>query len=595
MRYIFIISLLLILGDLLANDTLEIKKYSSKNLNLVRYNIDTLNLDYLNKQLFYNDDFVLTNGIVGGIFKNLHLQKSSEIFLTNQIYKFENLHFHEVQKPLTDVHFSVGPNEEQFIDVVHTQNRNERLNITFGLKRFSSLGFYNHQKLKHSDFYMNTNYESKNSKYQNRNIFRTTSVVAFENGGIVDSLFTKNIQPTRRGIPINLRDAVNEVKNLHISSIHSYELGVGTDSNSYLNYQKLGLVIDYKRNYNRYYDDSYDSSFYSIFTDYDSNWIQDLLIENTISSSFIYTINLFDKLSITSGLKTSVIHVEQMLYYTLLFNNTLISDIEYTNDTSYYLNLSFNKSLSGFNQNYTHLELSYSYMLFKNFGFKLDLSHLNNRSNWQTLYYQNSFVSWDNLHFENPKLNQFSLSLISDLSYRNELTMRLNNYNDFIYCDVDSRPNQFSDQFNVFEVKLKYSNNFRRFKLGFNALYQSIIESNVPLNIPDYVLNGKVAYSNFLFSKKLGFTTGLNLYHISRFYGDAYMPMGRIFYLQNNSETGNFIYGDYFVNIDIQNVSAYLVISNISQGITPFNYMMIPNYPLQDRAFRMGIKWRFWN
>jgi hypothetical protein len=234
-------------------------------------------------------------------------------------------------------------------------------------------------------------------------------------------------------------------------------------------------------------------------------------------------------------------------------------------------------------------------MLFKNFGFKLDLSHLNNRSNWQTLYYQNSFVSWDNLHFENPKLNQFSLSLISDLSYRNELTMRLNNYNDFIYCDVDSRPNQFSDQFNVFEVKLKYSNNFRRFKLGFNALYQSKIESNVPLNIPDYILNGKVAYSNFLFSKKLGFTTGLNLYHISRFYGDAYMPMGRIFYLQNNSETGNFIYGDYFVNIDIQNVSAYLVISNISQGITPFNYMMIPNYPLQDRAFRMGIKWRFWN
>lgn len=595
MRYIVIIILLFILGDLLASDSLEIKKFSSRNLSLVRFNSDSLNLNYLNKQLFYGDNFVLTNGVVGGIIKHLDIEKSSEIFLTNQIYKFEDIHFYQVQKPLTDVHFSVGPNEEQFIDVLHTQNRHERLNITFGLNRFSSLGFYNHQKLKLSDFYVNSNFESRNSRYQNRNIFRTTSVVSFENGGIVDSLFTNNIQPTRRGIPINLRDAVNEVKNLDLSSIHSYELGKKLDSISLVNHQKLGVILDYKRNYNRYYDDIYDSTFYSFFSNYDSNWIQDLLVEKTISSTLMYTIKLFDRLDISTGIKSSVIHVEQILYDTTLLNNTFVNDIQYSNDSSYYLDLVFNKSLSGFNDNYTYLDFTYRQMLSKTIGLKLNASHLNSRPNWQSLNYQNTFVSWDNFHFKNPKLSQLSLSLISDLNCRNELTARINNYNDFIYYDVDSKPNQHTEQFNVFEVKLNYSNNFRRFIFGFNALYQNIFESNVPLNIPDYILNGKIAYSKFLFSKKLGFTTGLNLYHVSKFYGDAYMPLGRIFHLQNNTETGNFVYGDFFVNIDIQNVSAYLVISNISQGITPYNYIMIPNYPLQDRAFRMGIKWRFWN
>ena len=66
-----------------------------------------------------------------------------------------------------------------------------------------------------------------------------------------------------------------------------------------------------------------------------------------------------------------------------------------------------------------------------------------------------------------------------------------------------------------------------------------------------------------------------------------------MYYLQDKKEIGNYLYMDVFINIKIQRARFFLTYTHFNASFMGRSYYMVPNYPMQDGAFKFGISWRF--
>lgn len=81
----------------------------------------------------------------------------------------------------------------------------------------------------------------------------------------------------------------------------------------------------------------------------------------------------------------------------------------------------------------------------------------------------------------------------------------------------------------------------------------------------------------------------------SAFYGDAYMPALRSYYLQRQTETGDYPYMDAFVNVRVKRARMYLIAKHVNSGLMGYNYIQVPGYPMPDRGIHFGVSWQFYD
>jgi hypothetical protein len=111
--------------------------------------------------------------------------------------------------------------------------------------------------------------------------------------------------------------------------------------------------------------------------------------------------------------------------------------------------------------------------------------------------------------------------------------------------------------------------------------------------VPAFTGNLTLTYSQPLFKGAATIEPGLNFFYNTAYYGNAYMPDTRSFYLQDQQKTGNYLYMDVFLNVRIQRARLFVMYSHFNAGWMGRNYFMVPQYPMPDGAFRFGVTWRF--
>jgi hypothetical protein len=52
---------------------------------------------------------------------------------------------------------------------------------------------------------------------------------------------------------------------------------------------------------------------------------------------------------------------------------------------------------------------------------------------------------------------------------------------------------------------------------------------------------------------------------------------------------------DVFLNVKIQRATLFVKYSHFNAAFMERNYFMVPNYPMQDAAFKFGVNWRFFD
>ena len=98
-----------------------------------------------------------------------------------------------------------------------------------------------------------------------------------------------------------------------------------------------------------------------------------------------------------------------------------------------------------------------------------------------------------------------------------------------------------------------------------------------------------------MFGKKLFTQLGIDIRYIGTYKGYGFFPESAVFTLQNEMELGDFVYLDLFLNFRIQHVKVFAKVENLfGDQFEPYG-MMINNYAIPGRVFKLGLSWIMFN
>lgn len=115
------------------------------------------------------------------------------------------------------------------------------------------------------------------------------------------------------------------------------------------------------------------------------------------------------------------------------------------------------------------------------------------------------------------------------------------------------------------------------------------------LRVPLWTSKNSLYADFYLFHSALRMQIGTDVRCYTRFAPDGYDPATGFFYKQDE-ETGNYLWADAFINLQIKRASIYLKAGHFNAvwERSP-NYFLLPHYPGQKFSLQWGMTWNFFD
>lgn len=510
----------------------------------------------------------------------------------------DNVNYYQTKGPYANLTGIAGSKQEQNFRMLFSNTFKSKINLTLAFNRYGSLGFYNRQQTFTNNFYTSSNYTNKSNRVGYYAFFLFNKVKHLENGGIKDdSLFLENVRINKNLLPVNLSNAKREVRFSTVNFNPWLRLNK-KDSSAVLSHC-IDYEVNYSGNFTKYTDNGISSDRYYSLNYFDTLATKDSTHWRTISNALNYTlkINPIDA-KLRVGFKNEYNRVHQYFDTTLM--NNIANAGFYLHEENYDGFVKVDYIFSGSNQNDYSVEINNRYQknilyrLFKspmqvNFNVQFEKRHPDYMHN---LWYSNHFQWQNNFSPVDKFQGHLSLGTKDGCFQIGTITQSLKNY---IYYDEFARPQQ--TPVTIQNLALYIKKDFLLFKhlglnLGYNyqsTNYQAIV------SIPNHVANGALYYQGNLFKKALQLQIGFNAQYFSEFNGLAYMPATNIYYVQTRKMTGDYPFIDFFLNARIKPVRFFIKIDHVTQGFLGNNYYLTPGYLQNDRAFKFGLNWLFFD
>ncbi|MFT5216817.1 MAG: hypothetical protein ACI83H_001946 [Glaciecola sp.] len=520
--------------------------------------------------------------------------------------EIEDVNYYYVPTPFTELMYKTAFEQGQLLESMFTINTSKEFNFSIGYKGMRSLGKYQHILTSSGNFYFSTNYKTKNNRYNLRAHVTAQDLFNEQNGGIKD----EDIENFESGNPEFLDRSVFDPAFENANSFlrgnryyleHAYNLIQQKDSVSQ-NILSIGNTFSYEDKYYKFEQSSQNDFFGDAFISSglkDKVSLQNMYIDvnakyinNTIGvlkfkaayNKYNYGYNKVVTLNgndITNRLKGNVISVGG----------------EYQNRIGEFnVEGKFGLNISGdFDGNYLSGNAAY------NINDDIEISagiNINSRApNYNYLLYQSDYVNynWSN-DFSNVETKQLSFNLKSDKLVNIEADYStINNYTYFGLSESDSlvKPFQSSNTVNYFRIKVGKELKWRNFALNNTIRYQTVLDGEDVLNVPEIITKNTLYYSNHFFKKALFLQTGIIFNYFTEYNMNAYDPLLAEFYVQNQTKLGGFPRLDFFINAKIRQTRIFIKAEHFNSAFTGYNYYSAPNYPYRDFAIRFGLVWNF--
>jgi hypothetical protein len=88
---------------------------------------------------------------------------------------------------------------------------------------------------------------------------------------------------------------------------------------------------------------------------------------------------------------------------------------------------------------------------------------------------------------------------------------------------------------------------------------------------------------------------GFDLFYNSAYYADAYMPPLASFYRQHEKKLGNYPFVDVSLIAQLKRLRFFLKMEHINSGWIDRNYFSVLHYPRNERSFKFGLSWTFYD
>lgn len=535
-------------------------------------------------------------------------------------YRFtpQNLPYYRLNIPFTVLAYTTGKDREQVFNGKHYQQVRRNLGVGINFNIYNAMGSYERQKADNVSIGFQALYNTNNQRYGIAANLISNRFIHRENGGLVNiSQFEENTETDRSRISVRLNSAESRWREtntylkqyFHLSnnkatandSVAKTSIGLGTLVHSF-NYQRLAQV---------YYDRNPKSDFYREILN-DSIRTHDSLVLHTVANELQWNLILLDSdllnISINAGVKHIFMH---MRYFETADSTSNVNDYyhigrfnqKYNQIIPFFrpelrlgerliLGADFQRITGDFRNGDQEAGVTATYRLGDADPIILNASIKNSLISPGLFYhtYQSNHFEWDN-SFDAQRFNEMAVSG----KWRNtNVGASYTAINGFAYLDSLAHPAWYETPFNTFSVFINSRVEWRRFTIDNKVTYQKISDITA-LRLPELMVNSTLAYELDLFQGALQAMGGIEVFYNTAWKAPAYMPALRSFYLQDERETGNYIYADVFLNLRIKRARIFFLMQHVNGGLMGYDYFMIPFYPMPDRAFKFGINWMFYD
>ncbi|MBI3520414.1 MAG: hypothetical protein HY062_13825 [Bacteroidetes bacterium] len=513
----------------------------------------------------------------------------------NDMISADDVKYYQTKGPYASLTGIAGSKQEQAFKLLFSNTFKNKLNITLAFNRYSGIGFYNHQQSFTNNFYTTSNYSSKNNRVGYYTYLLYNKVKHQENGGISnDTMFLENVSVNKFLLPVYLSNAKRELRNTTFDFNPWFRLNKNEDSSTVFSHF-IDYQFNYSGNYTKYTDpnsgyENYYPAFYidTLSTKDSTHW-------RGISNALNYTLKLNPinaKLKVGAKSEYNLVHQ----HTDSVFLNNSVNAGFYVSKNNYSGFAKVSYMVSGPNANDYSMEINNRYYakiakipFAVNFNINAEKRHPDFIYNtWLTNHY-----AWSNHFSPTDKLQ--SVFSISTTDNRFDMGIVYQTVKNLIYFNEMSVPEQ--TPITIQNISAFIHKDILLFKhLGISAKYnyQSSSYQSI-VSVPNHIANGALYYQGNLFKRALQIQIGFNAQYYSEFYGYAYSPAINQYYVQTTKAVGNYPFVDFFLNARIKPVRIFVKIDHINQGLTGNNYSLTPGYLQNDRAFKFGLNWLFFD
>ncbi|GAB3021452.1 hypothetical protein GCM10027051_28440 [Niabella terrae] len=562
-------------------------------------------------------------------------------FHSLDVYKFtvDKARFYTVTRPYSEITYLLGTRAEQYIELMHTQNRSPNWNIALRYRMISAPGIYKSQKAAHSNYLITNWVHSTNKRYNNYFIIAANTLRNSENGGIDTSenyLDNPNYDD-RYSIPTKIGGdeaysrnffntdikTGNRYTDFNILMRQQFDLGrkdsIVTDSASiplFFPRVRLEHTIRYSKYKFNYIDASPDPAYYQNYYNMDlatsSDSLQKLDSWKELVNDFsIYTFpdekntQQFVKLGVAMQNLTGHFYGTDTASYSGV---NIYGHAEYRNRTK---NQKWDMLASG--------KLYFAGMNLGDYDAAASLQRsLGKKVGTLKLGFEN--VNRTPSYITNPNSAFYLDPELKDLKKENNTHLYANIYqpliklglsghyylvSNYVYYTDFYKLQQYSSLFNVLQIaasKVFAVGRHKQWRWYADVYFQQVL-GGAPVNIPTIFTRNRLGYEGNLGFNKLNIAFGFDTRYRTDFKGNNYSPvLGQFFYQDSTNVHYNLPDIAAYVHFRINSFRAFLRAENLNTyrnlngnwGFTNNNFAA-PEYPYPGLMIRFGVYWGFVN
>jgi len=564
-----------------------------------------------------NNQFFANLGNIGSASSPLlfNLKHNPDFRFRSDVYepyklKDDSIKFYISESPFSHLRYHMGPAKEQKLDLNFGQRIGNGIYLGLNARFANSPGLYLQQRAFNAGATFYAAFLYPTQRYGAILTYRTDRGTNYENGGISDvSYFTQNRESNRKVIPVNLSEAMNRTKSNGFVLQQYFNIIKSTverkiDTATVLVPRKFdaGRII-YTMRYSRtgtgYEDNAGTSDFYPEYF-LDTVPVFDTIRLTHFENCFVYSNEVPDTLGKSFPLQYSF---GIRLQTDKLHRDTTMSDI-FRQTVPFGMLKGIIKQKTFFKVSgflvlggYKGGDYSLDGSFYQFFGKKNHKAYLNVSKGIMhpDYYFSNYYTDYLNFKWDYTFSTQDYIKgefgvLLKGFDLNASYT-RLTNY---VYLNQAILPEQYRDALTVLAGHVSKEFRIKRWITTVYIAAQQITPDSI-LQMPAFIGKLSLCYDVMLFKKALHAQIGISGTYHSEWYQDAYMPALRAFYKQREYVSGNYPYLDAFVNLNIKRARLFVKYEHFNAGLMNYNYILVPDYPQADAAFKFGISWLFFD
>jgi hypothetical protein len=623
-----ILILILMMGTSLSAQECDsiVESKDTSSVYFYRHSVDSLALGRLHSyrmqisgiqnydQIFKSTPFFASLGNPGLAYKDLlfnSLQRNGFQFGLNRfdayLFNNQNTEYYYLKEPFSELIYILGPKKEQMVGVRFHTRIFPTTTIGADFRYIFAPGRYQRQKSDNKSLAVTAQHFTRNRRYGIIANYLYNKAFVYENGGITsDSLFENNVETDRFVYPVKLYAAENQIREFsfygnqffNIQKKHR-KVNDSTYVRRNIHAGRISHSFYWAKHTQEYIDGQPAAGFYD-----------NIYLDSTRTHDSVYHFQIVNKLmwsnlgylDSTERKPFYIFGAARHEYHELggyeerkYFNQFIPSaGVYWLIENTYMISGRAEFVFGDYNGGDFSIRARFAYIPGKEekkygrieFGYDL----ASQKPGWFYQSYSGNHFRWEN-DFKAVGKNILSLYY---KRHRLKAGIEYQQLSSLVILNQEALPVQADKDISLFKAIVYKDFRFSIVGIDTKVAYQNASDESF-IAVPDLLADVTFFVTLPLFQGATTIQPGLRVFYNTSYYADAYMPALREFYTQRNKEIGNFIYADVFLNFRIKRARMFFKYSHINALWGPYNYYMVPSYPMMDAGFRFGISWKFFD